>query len=379
MIAPAPIRVLIVDDDREDYLIAAELLRDVHGTEYAIQWASDTVAAERELTVGAFQVCLLDYRIGIHTGIEFLQAMQSKMPALPPFIMLTGSGDRAIDLEAMQHGASDFLEKGNLSSSLLERSIRYSIDRAAVLADLARKNEELALLNEQKNSFVGMAAHDLRSPLGIIGLSCEMLMDEEGGALTGDQGTLIRRIHSLSDFMRRLVDDMLDLAQIEAGKVALHLEDAELSALVAANLTLSALAADRKKIKIALLTDVQVYLRLDRVKIDQVLTNLIANAVAFSSPGTQVDVGIRKLETEVELTVRDRGPGIPADEVEMLFKPFQSTSVKSTAGERSTGLGLAIARRIVAGHQGRIWVESVEGQGSTFYVVLPLAPLTLQA
>ena len=111
--------------------------------------------------------------------------------------------------------------------------------------------------------------------------------------------------------------------------------------------------------------------RFDRGKVEQVLNNLISNALNYSPPGTAVTVRAFRLDDSVVVSVCDHGPGIPAEELDKLFKPFSRTSVRSTAGEKSTGLGLAISRKIVDGHGGRIWAESEVGRGSTFSFSLP--------
>jgi two-component system sensor histidine kinase/response regulator len=111
---------------------------------------------------------------------------------------------------------------------------------------------------------------------------------------------------------------------------------------------------------------------LDAAKFGQVLNNLLSNAVKFSPPGAHVRVRLARRGDEVVLSVADQGPGIPAAELDRLFKPFVRGKARGTAGEKSTGLGLTIARRVVEGHGGRIWAESEEGRGSTFYVALPL-------
>mgnify|MGYP003456848650 FL=1 len=112
----------------------------------------------------------------------------------------------------------------------------------------------------------------------------------------------------------------------------------------------------------------------DATKIEQVLNNLVSNAVKYSHAGTAVRVSVGAVGKEIVVAVRDQGQGIPGAELSKLFQPFSRTSVKSTAGEKSTGLGLAITHKIVEGHGGRIWVDSRQGEGSTFSFSLPLSP-----
>jgi len=113
-------------------------------------------------------------------------------------------------------------------------------------------------------------------------------------------------------------------------------------------------------------------LAVDRHKVRQILDNLLTNAVKFSHPGSTVEVTLFREDDAAHLAVRDRGVGIPEEDLDRLFEPFVKASARPTAGERSTGLGLAIVRNIVQAHGGRIWVESRVGEGSTFHVTLPL-------
>jgi signal transduction histidine kinase len=174
--------------------------------------------------------------------------------------------------------------------------------------------------------------------------------------------------------MLRLVTDLLHISKIEAGKLQLELKETDFSGLLERNVELNRLLAAQKQIDIQLSQEEDIpALRVDAAKIEQVLNNLIGNAVKFSHPHTEVEVRAARRESDVVVNVRDEGQGIPAGELDRLFIPFASLSVRGTAGEQSTGLGLAIARRIVEGHGGEIWVRSEVGVGSTFSFSLPLA------
>ena len=235
---------------------------------------------------------------------------------------------------------------------------------------LAKKNAELENLNQLKNQFLGMAAHDLRNPLGIIMGYSQFLSDE----VPPEQAALANIIHASSQFMLRLIDDLLDVSAIESGQVRLDLQPIDLLTLVKRNLTLNQLLADRKRIALKWRApDTLPSLLADAGKLEQVLNNLISNAIKFSYPQSTVEVSVTVEGERVVLAVHDHGPGIPAAEFDRLFKPFSRTSVKSTAGEHSTGLGLTITRRLALAHGGDLWVESAVGQGSTFFVALPIA------
>ncbi|HEX8203546.1 MAG TPA: hybrid sensor histidine kinase/response regulator, partial [Isosphaeraceae bacterium] len=257
--------------------------------------------------------------------------------------------------------------------SVYEELTRLNNDLGAAQRELARKNAELERLNAQKNQFLGMAAHDLRNPLGVILNYSDFLLDDPGAAFSTEQRAFLEIIRSSSDFMLRLVNDLLDVSLIEAGRLELDRKPVDLGRLTARAVGLNRLLAERKSILLSL-SDAEdgPTLALDAGKIEQVLNNLITNAIKFSHAGTTVSVSVRRRGGAAEVAVADEGQGIPAAERERLFRPFGRTSVQPTAGEQSTGLGLSICRRIVEGHGGRIWAESQEGRGSTFTFALPL-------
>ncbi|MGO9056153.1 MAG: sensor histidine kinase [Candidatus Binataceae bacterium] len=238
--------------------------------------------------------------------------------------------------------------------------------------ELARRNAELVRLNEQKNHLLGVAAHDLRNPLGAIFVSSEYLLDELKH-LSDDQLEMLRAIKSSSEFMLQLIEDILHLAKLEAGKPELRIESTDLAELTARHVAVNRQLAARKNIRIdsAIEPDLPA-IEADSHKIEQVLENLISNAIKFSPPGTTVGVTLRRDGGALRIEVSDQGSGIPKGEWGKLFQPFQRTSVKPTGGEKSSGLGLSIARKMVEAHGGRIWFESEVGKGSTFFVSLPL-------
>ena len=258
------------------------------------------------------------------------------------------------------------------SNALYEEITRLNNQLVAMQRELARNNAELERLNQQKNQFLGIAAHDLRNPLSAIMSYSEFLLADLGDQLDQEQVEFLNVIHSSSEFMSQLINDLLDVAKIESGKLDLKLQPTDLAELVDSNVTLNRRLAREKDIDLSLdLEDVPTVL-VDLAKIEQVLNNLISNAIKYSPSGTVVGVRLSRQGDQVRLSVRDRGQGIPSEEMDKLFKPFSRTSVKTTGGESSTGLGLVIVKKIVDGHGGEIDVESQVGEGTTFHVRLPL-------
>jgi signal transduction histidine kinase len=261
-------------------------------------------------------------------------------------------------------------------TELFDELSRLNNDLANLQRELAKKNIELERLDALKNEFLGMAAHDLRNPLSIIQAYSEFLLDEASEVLSAQHVDFLSIIRSSSKFMRQLVDDLLDAAAIESGKLELDTQPTNLVKLVQRNVGLNRVLAEKKQIQLSFqCCDGEIPdLILDQARVEQVLNNLISNAVKFSHPGSTVWIHISNQEDQVVIAVRDEGQGIPADELDKLFRWFGRTSVKGTSGEKSTGLGLVIIERIVQEHHGKIWVESQVGSGTTFYVSLPLDP-----
>ncbi|MEW6338724.1 MAG: sensor histidine kinase [Acidobacteriota bacterium] len=256
---------------------------------------------------------------------------------------------------------------------LFDELSRLNNELATMQRSLAKSNAELARLNEEKDRFLGMAAHDLRSPMSVILTYSGFLEREAGDALTGEHREFLAVIRSHAEFMLRLVNELLDITAIASGRLRLDLGPVNVGALLERTVGLARPIAHEKGIALALEVDDRLPpCRADAAKVVQVLDNLISNAVKYSPPGAPVEAAARRHEEDVVVSIRDRGPGIPAEERDRLFKPFSRTSVRPTGGEKSTGLGLAICQRIVAGHGGRIWVESEVGRGSTFAFALPV-------
>jgi two-component system sensor histidine kinase/response regulator len=373
------LRVLLIDDDEEDYLITRDILADIErghggvgGASYEVRWCASYDEGLAELPRGAHDVCLLDYRLGGgRTGLDLLREAEGARRAAP-IIMLTGVGDQEVDLAAMQAGAADYLIKGRIDAQLLERSIRYAIERKRSEAELARKNEELVRLNDEKSRFVGIAAHDLRSPLGIILGYSDLLLRMYSKVMPKGELDIVERIRSSSQSMLHLINDLLDISTIEAGQLNLDRQRVDLAELARGAVDLYQIVAAQKRMELRFSADEGgTRAWLDARKAEQVLNNLLSNAVQYSFPESAIDVSVRRAGGEVVVAVRDRGPGIAKEDLGNLFKPFGRARTVSTGGEKSTGLGLAIARRIVEGHGGRIWVESELGEGAMFAAAFP--------
>ena len=253
-----------------------------------------------------------------------------------------------------------------------EELSRLNNDLATAQRELAKKNAELGRLDEQKNQFLGIAAHDLRNPLEVILTYSQFLIDEAAGRIDADHLDLVNTIRSSSEFMLHLVENLLDVAKIEAGHLELERSHTDLGALVQRSVTLNRHLAQRRGIEIQLACPEGLpRMWIDPAQIEQVMNNLIGNAIKFSPPDSLIEVEVEERGDTVAVAVCDHGPGIPSDELNKLFRPFGRTRVRPSDGGKSTGLGLAIVKKVVEGHGGEIRVKSEEGKGTVFHVELP--------
>lgn len=249
---------------------------------------------------------------------------------------------------------------------------------AAALQNLFLYNnlEAANKMNEKKNQFLGMAAHDLRNPLAGVEMSLGMVLSSASDRLDPDETELMGMAKAMNQLAMNLVSDLLDIAKIESGRLELERISTDILPVIEETLQHNRFLGESKQIETLLRPEDSLpEVRIDPAKIQQVMNNLISNAIKYSQPDTTVNI---RLSTpsgkEVVISVEDQGQGIPKHEMGKLFQPFSKTSVKSTSGEQSTGLGLVICKKIVEAHGGQIWVESEVGKGSCFYVSLPVGP-----
>jgi signal transduction histidine kinase len=258
------------------------------------------------------------------------------------------------------------------SEDLFSELSRLNNELINLQRQMNKKNAELARLNELKNNFLGMAAHDLRNPLSNVYALADLIQKKDEN-LDEQQKRFIQHIKTLGKSMLDLVSELLDVSVIESGEVDIKRIPDNIVSLIETSIILNKDLARKKEIEIQFKTNTDtIILDIDRVKIDQVITNLLTNAIKFSNRNTQINITLEKKESELLIEVKDKGQGIQKDEISNLFKPFKRTSTISTDGEKSTGLGLFIVKRIIDAHNGNIKVESEIEKGTVFTITLPL-------
>jgi signal transduction histidine kinase len=379
----APIRVLLIDDDRDDYLLTRDLFAELPGGRFQLDYVATYEEGLASVCRGGHDVCLLDYRLGPQTGLELLREVHDKGCGIP-IILLTGQGEYAIDREAMRAGAADYLEKAGLTPTILERSIRYALQQRRHEAELEEKvrerTEELAEANarlreeaRRKNDFIAMLAHELRNPLAPIRNALEIMR------LTGNDPESVEQGRAMLERqvgqMVRLIDDLLDVSRITTGKLRVQPEPVLLGAVIESAVEISRPALENARLSFHLkLPNEPIQLRADPVRLSQVFSNLLNNAAKYTPAGGSVSLTAEKADAQVIVRIRDTGVGIPRELLPEVFDLFTQIDKNLNRSQGGLGIGLALVRRLVELHGGMVAVQSEgPGRGAEFSVRLPAA------
>jgi signal transduction histidine kinase/CheY-like chemotaxis protein len=268
---------------------------------------------------------------------------------------------------------SEFTQSKNHTLSVIAGQLSIAIENAKLIKKLKHTNKELKELSDFKDEMVGIAAHDLRSPLSAMILSASLLknyadkMNEEEKKEALD-GIVVKAKHMMS-----LLEQILDISVIESGNLILKKKKASIRGILEHHYNQVVPYARSKNIELECdLDGLEAEAEVDVDKMGEVIDNLLTNALKYTPSGGKVRLEAKYGESAVEVCVQDSGVGIKETEKEKLFKKFSRTSSKPTGGETSTGLGLAIAKKIVDLHEGKIWVESEYGKGSRFCFTIPV-------
>jgi len=246
-----------------------------------------------------------------------------------------------------------------------------AIQNARLFHELEQKSRELEAASQHKSEFLANMSHELRTPLNaIIGFS-EVLSERMFGELNEKQEEYLKDIYSSGQHLLSLINDILDLSKIEAGRMELEVTDFDLPAAIDNALILVRERASRRGIRLGSAIDDRVgMIRGDERKVKQVLLNLLSNALKFTLEGGRIDVRARVSEGMAEISVTDTGVGIAPEDQEAIFEEFRQVGTADKKVE-GTGLGLALSRKFIELHGGRIWVQSQPSKGSTFSFTLP--------
>ncbi len=314
-------------------------------------------AAERHLSERAVDMILLDPGLPDAQGLGAIRRAHAAAPRVP-LVVLTGLDDETLAEQALQEGAQDYLIKGQIETRGLVRALRYATERKR--------------LERLKDEFVSTVSHELRTPLTSISGSLGLLMGNAAGNLPKPMARLLAIAHANSQRLVRLVNDILDIEKMEAGRVVFDFSRVEVGPLVAQAVEANRGYAEGYGVRVRLeeariATDV----RADPDRLLQVVTNLLSNAIKFSPADNEVVVAIEKGTDMVRVTVRDHGSGIPVDFKPLIFEKFAQADAGNSRQKGGTGLGLSIVKQIVDQLSGEVGFADAPGGGTIFHVQLP--------
>ena len=360
-----PIRVLLIEDNPGDARLVRELLSEGQSSSFHLEHVSNLASGLERLAEGAIDVVLSDLGLPDSQGLDTLARVRAQAPGVP-LVVLTGIDDGALGARSVQAGAQDYLVKGRSDSMLLERTIRYAVARHRLM--------EVEAASQAKSEFLSNVSHEMRTPLTSMRNALSNLL----AGIAGDVDEVLREYLTMLDHdcarMCALVSNLLDQARFAAGRVAL---ERDLMGVGEPARRAAAACRDQAQTK-----DITVRVEIpewvppvyaDEGRIEQVLANLIGNAVKFTPEGGRVTIGAEERGESVVVSVADTGPGIAPENREKVFERFFQVGRQPGAGGKGTGLGLTICRDIVSLHGGKIWVEGEPGEGSRFLFTLPIA------
>lgn len=272
-------------------------------------------------------------------------------------------------LDDISPEAADLMDAIAAQASLHLEALRLT-------EELQKRAAELQELDRLKSSFLANMSHELRTPLNSILGFTDVILEGIDGPLTEYMENDLRLIHKNGQHLLSLINDVLDMAKIEAGRMNLHPERFNVHAMLENVISITSTLAKARQLALYIEPDSEKELQIvaDNTRINQVMINLVNNSIKFTETG-KISLRARAIENDkVLITVQDTGIGIPADQIEKIFQEFSQVDTSTTRKVGGTGLGLPISRRLVEMHGGRLWAESpgIPGQGATFYVELPL-------
>ena len=373
-----PINVLLVEDDDDDFVLVKDLFREIGDERYRLRRVASYEEAVELKSPSEFDVCLLDYRLGLHDGLELMGDLR-KRGFMCPMILLTGQTDEEIDRRAMKAGAADYLIKGQIYALNLERSIRYSIQQKQLAEERVRNareqaaREEAESANKAKDDFLAVLSHELRTPLNAMLGWVRLLKTNRDSEEIFDKA--VDAIERSAVTQTKFVEDLLDITRIVNGTIRLTMRTFVLNQLTLIASDAIRPVAEAKSISLSYeAPDEELAVHGDSERVQQILNNLLSNAVKFTPEGGSISLTLEKVGGRARISVSDTGQGIPAEFLPRVFERYKQANNSTTNRKGGLGLGLAIVKHLVELHGGNIAASSEgEGKGSTFSVTVPLA------
>ena len=500
MLTQNVIKILIIDDDEDDYFIINDYINEIAKNKFIIEWCNNYKSAIEKFKANVHDIYFVDYRLGNETGLELLKEA-IRLGCDDPIILLTGKGNKAIDIEAMKAGATDYLIKSELNTEKLERCIRYSLDRAASLKTIKQSEKRLKtffqsgpdavivinehqeilewnpkaetifgfaanevigkqlsetiiphqyreahkkgmfhflesgegpvlnktieitalhkkghefyinlsvsnvklrdewlfiaflsditerkkteealihkeaellqakLLEEKKDEFISIASHELKTPLTTIKAYAQLALSVCGNDSPAPVRQYISKVDEYAVRLTSLINELLDVSRIHAGKLRLTQSEVTMDAFIPE--VLNSMQQITQDHKIILEKNDSAKVKVDALRLEQVITNIISNAAKYSPGKNKIVVNSVQKDSSIVVSFTDYGIGIPKEKLSKIFDRFYRVDEVSKDFS-GLGIGLFVSSEIIKQHGGKIWAESKEGEGSTFYFSLPV-------
>ena len=291
-----------------------------------------------------------------------------------PVIFVTALNDTSDRVRGIEAGGDDFLTKPH-NRLVLGARVRSLLKLKAATDALEDSLRKLRELEKVRDDLMKMIVHDLKTPLTSVLATLEMLADGDFGQVTTPQKAAIGDAETKSEDLLGLIDDILEVARIEEANISLALAPIAPGALLA-ELVYEwghRFQQEGTTASVSVADDAPIFSG-DKGLIKRVFSNLIQNAVTHSSHAVHIELNARRARQGVLFTVTDNGPGIPPEYHDLIFRKFGQVEMPRSPRTRSSGLGLTFCKLVVERHGGRIWVKSIEGKGSSFYIELPSDP-----
>lgn len=365
------VKLLIIDDDEDDFFLVKDLLADITQT-CILDWASTYEAGQKLLQEDKHDLCLMDYKLGARDGIELLKFAR-EVGFSGPIILLTGMNQIEVDRQALEAGAVDYLVKSKLSAEQLARAIRYALARCEVEREQVERLKAEAE-NRSKSEFLAHLSHELRTPLSAILGFTELLLNKSSDP---ESSSHLRIVHRNGKHLLGLLNDILDLSKIEAGKLELEKQPISLAVfLTDIYFLMQGAAVDKNlRLRISAPHPLPVTIYTDPMRLRQILLNLMGNAIKFTYEGEvllKIDWADEGQKNIIRFAIKDTGIGICEETLNVIFEPFVQSKNAQRHPRAGTGLGLTISKQLVERLGGNIQISSVVGEGSEFSFTLPL-------
>lgn len=369
----AEFRVLLIEDEPAFAVWLRSVLQPIKNPIFRLAHMDRLQKGIEFLKSHPVDVILLDLSLPESWGLETYNTLAQHAPQIP-VVVFTSLDDEAVALESMRRGVQDYLVKGKADGAIIARVMHYAIERKHAQEALRQANEKLQKMDEMKSTFISLASHELKTPLTSIKGYLRLVIDGKVGELAAAQKQFFEKIFEAAERLHLLVDDLLDISKIESGHIQMEMKAADIRQLLLDEIEVFMPQAHSKSIELGkTVPDELPFISCDQKWIKEAVDNLISNALKYTPRGGHIAIAAEQAPEGLKIAVTDTGIGIQPQELDRIFQPFHHLYKTGLEGEKSTGLGLSLVKRIMEAHGGKVAVQSQEGKGSTFTLFLPNA------